>query len=82
MGAAHVHNWALSALVDASGETKSEVARRAQLTPGGLADLLSARRAGTRRLVRDRVAEALDIDVRAITCWCDDRPANHQEPQA
>lgn len=79
MGAPHVHNWALSALVEASGETKSEIARRAQLTPGGLSDLLTARRAGTRQQVRDRVAESLDVDVRAITCWCDDRTGNHQE---
>lgn len=81
MGAAHVHNWALGALVDVSGETKSELARRSVMTPSHFGDFLSGRRAGQDDQLRDRLAQALHVDVRAITCWCDDRTGNHKEQQ-
>lgn len=77
MAAGHIHNWALDALLARTVATKADVARDAVMTPAQLGDLASGRRAGTSEAVRDRVAAALGVDVRAITCWCDDRPGNH-----
>ena len=75
----HIHNWALGALAEMSGETKSEIARRSVLTPGAFADLISGRRAGLDEQIRGRVAEALGVSPKAITCWCDDRVGNHAQ---
>lgn len=72
-----MHNWSLAAAVRRSGLTKAEVARRAEMTPAQLGDLLSGRRAGRSAEVRARIAEALGEDVRALTCWCADRQGNH-----
>lgn len=73
----HTHNWALGALLARTAATKSDVARDAEMTPQQLGDLASGRRAGTDFDVRGRVARVLGVDVRAITCWCDDRRGNH-----
>lgn len=80
----HVHSGALSALVRAADATKTEVARRAEMTPGQLADLLSGRRAGTSDKVRELLAEALtSVGVTCtayeFTCWCEDRPRHQRE---
>jgi transcriptional regulator with XRE-family HTH domain len=66
----HIHASALRALVDASHLSKQEIAVVALMTPGQLADLLSARRPGRDRSVRDRLAHALNVPVAAITCPC------------
>lgn len=83
MGPAHAHNHALGALVrremKATGMTKADLAREAEMTPAALGDLISGRRAGANPDVRRRLAEALGENELAITCWCTDRIANHQD---
>lgn len=79
MTTVHIQSWALAALVDvrtASGVSKADLARTAEVTPAHFGDLVSGRRAGANPDVRARLADALDVDVRAITCWCDDRNAH------
>ena len=50
---------------------KSQVAMNARITPGHLSDLETGRNAGTNPDLRDRLAFALQVDVNALTCWCD-----------
>lgn len=76
-GETHTHNWALTAFVAADGRPKADIARDAQVSPQQLGDLISGRRAGQDDTTRGRLADTLGVDVRAITCWCDDRPGNH-----
>lgn len=73
MARKHIQHWALAALVARSGQTKSAIARRADVTPQVLSDLIAGRLAGHSTDLRQRVAAAIDVDVRAITCWCNDR---------
>lgn len=77
MDTEHTHNWALGALVDRDQRTKAHIARDAQVTPQQLGDLISGRRAGHNPDVRARLAAALHVDVRSLTCWCDNRRDNH-----
>lgn len=75
----HIHNWALGALVEESGETMSEVARRCGADSAVVGGFISGRRAGQGPALRSRLADALEVDVWAITCLCDDRAENHIE---
>lgn len=63
----------------ATGATKADIAREAEMTPAALGDLISGRRAGENPDVRRRLAEALGETEPSITCWCNDRIANHQD---
>lgn len=74
MAAAHIHPRALSALLALSGEDKSEVARRASMSPGHLRDLETFRNRGLSLEVRTRLAMAFrarDVTPASLSCWCD-----------
>lgn len=67
MKAPHRHNrWALAALVDRSYGTASEFAVEAEARHGTVFDALSGRRQPSADLL-DRMAQALDVDLRAIS---------------
>ena len=62
--------FGLARLVRDDGLTKSEVARRAEMTPANLREYETGLRAGTTQGVRKRIAEGMDVDVAVLTCWC------------
>lgn len=63
---ARVNRWALTALVERGERSKAEVARDAMVSPGTLSDLLSGRRDASEETLT-RIAEALNVDVRAVS---------------
>lgn len=77
MSGPHLNSDSLRALVSALGARKQEVAVHADITPAAFSDLLSGRRWGTDPQLRARIADALGVHVRAITCHCDD-PTEHR----
>ena len=68
---AHIQAAALREIVSLVPLPQAEVARRSAMTPGHLADLVNARRPGSKDDVRAAIARACSVDPLAITCWCD-----------